>query len=87
MKRILGIVAVSGLLAAAPAFAGVDVFVDFGIPAPVYVAPAPVYVAPVAYRHWEPRYYPRHDRFERRDFREHREFRDQHGYRDYRDHR
>ena len=85
MKRILGIIAVTGLLAAAPAFAGVDVFLEFGAPAPVYFAPAPVYVAPVAYRHWEPRWHPRHHRFDHRDFRESRDFRDHHGVRDYRD--
>ena len=84
MKRILGIFAVTGLLAAAPAFAGVDVFVDFGFPAPVYTSPAPVfvtpapaYVTPAAYRHFDPRW---HERFERREYREH------HGFRDYRDH-
>ena len=86
MKRILGIIAVTGLLAAAPAFAGIDVFVEFGSPAPVYLAPAPVYVAPVAYRHWEHRWHPRHDRFDHRDFRGHRDFREHHGQRDHRDH-
>jgi hypothetical protein len=81
MKRILGIVAVTGLLAAAPAFAGVDVFVNFGLPAPVVVAPAPVYLAPAAYRHFDPRWHERHERFERREYREH------HGFRDHREFR
>jgi hypothetical protein len=82
MKRILGIVAVTGLLAAAPAFAGIDVFVVLGAPAPVSFAPAPVYVAPVGYRHWDPRW---HEHFERREFRD---FRDHRGYFDHRyDHR
>ena len=79
MKRILGIVAVTGLLTAAPAFAGIDVFVDLVSPAPVYVAPAPVYVTPAAYHHGEPRWHERHGRFERREYREH------HGHHDYRD--
>ena len=85
MKRILGIVAVTGLLAAAPAFAGVDVFVQFSTPAPVYVAPAPVYMTPVAYRHVEPRWHERHERFDRHFYRDHHEFREHRGYRDYRD--
>ena len=47
MKRILGSVAVAGLLLTAPAaFARVDVTLGFFVPAPVYVAPQPVYVAP-----------------------------------------
>jgi hypothetical protein len=74
MKRILGIVAVSGLLTTAPAaFAGIDVFVDFGVPAPMYVAPLPVYVAPapVVYRHREPRWHERREYLERREFRDH----------------
>ena len=41
MKRLLVIAATAGLLAAAPAFAGVDVVVQFGTPAPVYTMPAP----------------------------------------------
>ena len=86
MKRILGIIATAGLIAAAPAFAGVDVFVNLGTPAPVYTSQAPVYVAPVAYRHWEPRWHPQHHRFDHRDFRGHRDFRDHHEHRDYRDH-
>lgn len=85
MKRILGIVAVTGLLAAAPAFAGIDVFVELGTPAPVFVAPAPVYVTPAVYRHGEPRWHERHERFERRDHREHRDFREHHGHQDRRD--
>ena len=85
MKRILGIVAVTGLLTAAPAFAGIDVFVDLVSPAPVYVAPAPVYVTPTAYHHGEPRWHERHRRFERREYREHREFSEHHGHHDYRD--
>jgi hypothetical protein len=76
MKRILSIVAVAGLLAAAPAFAGVDVFVQLGAPAPVYVAPAPVYATPVVYRHGDPRWHERHHRFEHR----------YHEFRDYRHH-
>jgi hypothetical protein len=84
MKRILGIVAITGLLAAAPAFAGIDVFVGLGAPAPVYVAPAPVYVTPVAFRHVEPRWHERHERFERRDYRDHRDFREHHGQYDHR---
>lgn len=87
MKRILGIIAVTGSLAAAPAaYAGIDVFIDFGVPAPVYVVRSPVYVAPspVVYRHWEPRWHERREYFERRAFRErhahHEHFR--HHYRD-----
>ena len=75
MKRILGIAAVAGLLVAAPAFAAVDVFVQFGTPAPVYAAPAPVYVAPAAYYHG-PRGYERHDRFNHHYYRDHRWHRD-----------
>ena len=78
MKRILGTIAVAGLLTAAPAFAGIDVFVDFVspvpvyvTPAPVYVAPAPAYVTPAIYRHGERRWHERHERFERRQYREH----------------
>ena len=76
MKRILGMIAVAGLLTAAPAaFAGVNVFFDFVAPAPVYVAPPPPqYVA--VYR-WEPRWRERHEYFERREFREHERH---HGY-------
>jgi hypothetical protein len=81
MKRILGLVAVTGLLVAAPAFAGVDVMVQFGTPAPVYVAPAPVYAAPVIYR-GAPRW---HDRFDRHFHRDHRDFRDHRWHHDYRD--
>ena len=87
MKRILGIVAVTGLLAAAPAFAGIDVFVQLGAPAPVYVAPALVYVTPVVFRHGEPRWHERHGRharFEHRDHRDHRDFREHHGQYDHR---
>ena len=79
MKRILSIVAVAGLLAAAPAFAGVDVFVQLGSPVPVFVAPAPLYATPVVYRHGDPRWHERHHRFEHR----HHEFRD-HRHHDYR---
>lgn len=47
MKKTLGISAgiLAGalLLSAAPAMARVDVDVQLGVPAPVYVAPAPVY--------------------------------------------
>jgi hypothetical protein len=71
MKRILDIVAVSGLLVAAPAFAGVDVVVQFGTPAPVYVAPAPVYASPVIYRS-VPRWRERHFHRDHRAFRDHR---------------
>lgn len=68
MKRILEIIAVAGLLTAAPAaFAGIDVFIEFGGPAPVYVAPPPV----VVYRHWEPRWEERREYLERREFRKH----------------
>jgi hypothetical protein len=85
MKRVLGIVAVTASLAAAPAFAGVDVFVNFGtpaaMPAPVYVAPARVYAAPVVYEHRGPGYYERHDRF---DHRYGRDYRDRRWERDYR---
>ena len=87
MKRIMSIIAVTGLLAAAPAFAGIDVFVDFVALAPVYVTPAPVYVTPAAYRHGEPRWHHRHERFERRHLRERREFREHHGNYDFRDRR
>jgi hypothetical protein len=73
MKRMFGIAAVAGLLAAAPAFAGVDVFVQFGTPAPVYATPAPVLFAPAAYYHQVPSWHG------------HRGF--QHGHRDYRDRR
>jgi hypothetical protein len=82
MKRILGIAAVTGLLAAAPAFAGVDVFVQFGTPAPVYAAPAPVYVAPAAYYYQGPRW---HERFDRHFYRDQRDFRDRRWHHDYRD--
>ena len=75
MKRILGIAAIAGLLVAAPAFAAVDVFVQFGTPAPVYVAPAPVYVAPAAYYHG-PRWHERYDRFNPHYYRDHRWHRD-----------
>ena len=87
MKRILGIAAVTGLLAAAPAFAGVDVFFEFGTPAPVYVAPAPVYTTPVVYRHVEPRWHARHEHFERHFDRAHRDFRDHREFHEYRDRR
>jgi hypothetical protein len=83
MKRILGIAAVAGLLATAPAFAGVDVFVQFGTPAPVVVSPAPVYVAPARYVP-APRWYERHDRFDHRYYRDHRDFRDHRWSHDYR---
>jgi hypothetical protein len=50
MKKILAIsaalVAGTMMLAAAPAMARVDVDVNLGVPAPVYVAPRPVYVQP-----------------------------------------
>ncbi len=88
MKRILGIAAVSGFLAAAPAFAGVDVFVGIGAPAPVYMAPAPVYLAPapvyaapVVYRH---DYWRRHDRYDHRDRRDFHDFHRDHDYRNQR---
>jgi hypothetical protein len=88
MKRILGIFAAAGLLAATPAaFAGVDVYVDFGIPAaPLYAPSAPVYIAPapVAYRHWVPRWHERHEYFERREFREHHPSRGDYRFHDYR---
>jgi len=71
MKRILGMIAAAGLLIAAPAFAGVDVVVQFGTPAPVYVAPAPVYAAPVIYR-GVPRWHERHFYRDHRDFYDHR---------------
>jgi hypothetical protein len=85
MKRILVIIAAAGLFTAAPAFAGIDVVVQLGTPAPVFVAPAPVYVTPAVYRHGEPRWHERHHRFEHRDFRGHHDFREHHGHRDYRD--
>ena len=69
MKRLLGIAAIAGLLTAAPAFAGVDVFVQFGTP--VYTTPAPVYVAPATYYGHGPRWYHRHDRFDRHFHRGH----------------
>jgi hypothetical protein len=71
MKRLLGIAATAGLLAAVPAFAGVDVVVQFGTPAPVYTVPAPVYVAPAAYYRHDPRWFERHHHFDRH-FRDHR---------------
>lgn len=79
MKRLLGIAAAAGLLAAAPAFAGVDVYVNFNSPAPAFVpAPAPVYVAPAPVRYYsEPRWYERHHFY-------HHDFRDRRFYRDYR---
>lgn len=51
MKKILALSAAllagtSMILAAAPAMAHVDVDVNFGLPAPIYVAPRPVYVQP-----------------------------------------
>ena len=55
--------------------------VQFGTPAPVYVAPAPVYAAPVIYR-GAPRW---HDRFDRHFHRDHRDFRDHRWHHDYRD--
>ena len=80
MKRFLGIAAVAGLLVAAPAFAAVDVFVQFGTPAPVYAARAPVYVAPAyvapAAYYRDPRWYDRHDRFNHHYYRDHRWHRD-----------
>ena len=79
MKRILGIAAVTGLLAAAPAFAGVDVFFQFGPPAPVAFAPAPAYMAPAHY--YGPRWYERHERFERHHF-YHPDYRDRRFYHD-----
>ena len=85
MKRILRIVAVTGLLMAAPAFAGIDVVVQLGTPAPVYVAPAPVYLTPASFRHGDPRWHGRHHRFEHRDHRQHRDFREHHGHHDYRE--
>ncbi len=85
MKRILGIIAAAGLFtAAAPAaFAGIDVFIDFFPPAPVYVSAPPVYVAPpaVVYRHWEPRRHARHDHFDRRELRGHHEHPRRHDWR------
>lgn len=79
MKRILAIAAFTGLLAAAPAFAGVDVYVQFGSPAPVAVAP--VYVAPVPVHYYgHPRWRERHERFERRHFYHH-DYRDRRFYR------
>ena len=72
MKKILGAVAAACCFAAAPAaFAGVDVYVDFGFPRPVVIAPP----MPVAYyRHTEPRWEERHGHFDRRhEFRGHHE--------------
>jgi len=80
MKRILGLVAATGLLVAAPAFAGVDVVVQFGTPAPVYVAPAPVYAAPVIYS-GVPRLHERHFYRDHRDFYDHRWHHDYRGRR------
>ena len=77
MKRLLGIAAATGLLAAAPAFAGVDVFVNFNSPAPAFT-PAPVYVAPAPVRYYgEPRWHERHHFY-------HHDYRDRRFYRDYR---
>jgi uncharacterized membrane protein len=84
MKRILGIAAVAGLLAAAPAFAGVDVFVQFGTPAPVYTVPAPVYVAPAAYYGHDPRWFERRQHFDRHFHHDRRDFRDHRWHHDYR---
>ena len=82
MKRILRIVAVTGLLTAAPAFAGIEIFVEFVPRAPVYVAPAPVHVTPAVYRHGEPRWHEWHGRFERRETREHHWHHWHHDYRE-----
>ena len=67
MKRIVGIAAMMSMLAAArAAFAGVNVFLDFGQRAPVYVAPVPVYAVPSRSTVW---YAPREPRWvERREF-------------------
>jgi hypothetical protein len=51
MKKILALSAAmlagtSMMLAAAPAMARVDVDVNLGVPAPVYMTPQPVYVQP-----------------------------------------
>jgi hypothetical protein len=63
MKKIFGAVATVCCLAAAPAaFAGVDVFVEFGLPRPVMVAP-PMPV--VYYGRAEPRWHDRHGHFAR----------------------
>jgi hypothetical protein len=86
MKKIIGAVAAVCCLAAAPAaFAGVDVFVEFGFPPPVVVT-RPVYVAPAVpvayYRHGEPRWHERHEYFDRRhEYRERHDYFRHHGWR------
>ena len=75
MKRIVGIAAMMSMLVAAPAaFAGVNVFLDFGQRAPVYVAPVPVYAAPSRAAVWyaprEPRWVERHEFIRRHELRE-----------------
>ena len=71
MKKLIGAVAAACCIAAAPAaFAGVDVFVDIGLPRPVFVAP-PVPVA--YYGRAEPRW---HD--QRGHFGRHHEYRERH---------
>ena len=66
MKKYLtvsaGIFAGAALMfAAAPAMARVDVGVNLGVPAPVYVQPAPVYVEPgPVYVQPRPYYYDRY---------------------------
>ncbi|HTH45001.1 MAG TPA: hypothetical protein VL528_07960 [Oxalicibacterium sp.] len=66
MKKILAfsaalIAGTSMMLAAAPAMARVDVDVNLGVPAPVYVAPRPVYMQPrPVYVAPQPVYYVKH---------------------------
>lgn len=73
MKKLLGAVAAACCIAAAPAaFAGVDIYVDFGLARPLVVAPP---LPAVYYRHSEPRW---HDR--RGHYRHH------HGHRGHHEH-
>ncbi|NBR27935.1 MAG: hypothetical protein EBT83_05915 [Betaproteobacteria bacterium] len=80
MKKILAAIALACSTISAPAaFAGVEVFVDIGVPRPVYVAPpAPV----VYYQRVEPRWhehhghhYRRYSHYERHEYERHRGWR------------
>jgi hypothetical protein len=82
MKKILGALAAVCCVATAPAaFAGVDVFVDFGLPRQVVIAqPLPV----AYYRQVEPRWHDGRGHFERRHFYRERERHEHFRHRDWR---
>ncbi len=78
MKKTLGLLAAACCISAAPAFAGVDVFFDIGVPRQVAVAPTPVSY----YRYAEPRWHDRREFFERHhEYRERHENFGRHGWR------